>query len=243
MAMEMAAGQPLEVRWDKDDPRTFEARICNYGVVDSKGTSWAPGVFTRSLESGLPKAVWSHDWQRPIGQVTGYTDSAEGLDVTVQLADFDAVPDARMAHSLLSDGIIDNFSFGFYRDKDEPDPQHRGAKLVTQATIKEVSPVLVGSVPGTRTLAVRSEETETQVDPTETRTAVESAMELYSEGRTEEAAGLLMLIADALLLDDPTAFRSVEPTEEQVAEQAEIEQRTAVDLVRLESMLDGRRPF
>lgn len=136
--------------------RMFTARVCNYGPVDTYGTSWAPGVFADSLRAGNVKSVWSHDWTRPIGKVISFTDTPQGLDVTVQLADFDAVPDARMAWSLLRDGIIDNFSFGFVRQAEEPDPSNAGAVRITKAILDEVSPVLVGSVPGTRTLAVRS---------------------------------------------------------------------------------------
>src|SRR4051794_23581523 len=97
-----AAGGEFRQLGEPSD-RMFRARVCNYGVPDTYRTSWAPGVFTRSLSQRLPKAVWSHDWNRPIGKVVAYHDGPEGLDVDVQLADFDAVPDARMAHSLLQD--------------------------------------------------------------------------------------------------------------------------------------------
>lgn len=155
---ETRSGISGEFREVAGKERTFRARVCNYNVPDSYRTSWAPGVFSRSLTNKLPKAVWSHDWNRPIGKVVDYIDGPDGLDVEVQFADFDAVPDARMAHSLLKDGIIDNFSFGFVRKADEPDPDHRGVTRITDVDLDEISPVLVGSVPGTHTLSVRSAE-------------------------------------------------------------------------------------
>lgn len=145
-----------KIRVEDEGKRIYAARIVNYGPVDSHGTSWAPGVFAESLRNKLPKSVWSHDAARPIGKVVSYRDSDEGLDVLVQFADFDAVPDARMAHSLLKDGITDEFSFAFYRQADEPDPDNPGATRITRAMITEVSPVLTASGVGTGTLGVRS---------------------------------------------------------------------------------------
>ena len=155
--MEVETREGMGVRPEGDpEKRMFAARVLNYNQVDDHGTSWAPGVFTDSLRSKKPPAVWSHQANRPIGKVVDYRDSEEGLDVIVQLADFDAVPDARMAHALLRDDIIDQFSFGFHRESDEDDPNNRGVTRITKATMLEVSPVLVASGKGTRTLAVRS---------------------------------------------------------------------------------------
>lgn len=158
MKKEIRAGQISEIRTADNGRRQFTARVCNYGVPDTYRTSWAPGVFTRSLEKKLPTAVWSHNWDRPIGKVIEYNDSDEGLDVTVEMADPEAVPDARMAISLIDDGIINQYSFAFERRGEEPDEEHRGVTRITEASLDEVSPVLVGSVPGTRTLSVRSDE-------------------------------------------------------------------------------------
>jgi HK97 family phage prohead protease len=149
------------------EKRVYAARILNYNQVDSHGTSWAPGVFEESLQRKLPKSVWSHDPRRPIGKVIGYHDDGTGLDVLVQYADPDAVPDARMAHSLQKDGIIDEYSFAFLRQDDEPDPDNPGAVRITKADIREVSPVLVGSGKGTGTLGVRSDATLNRADADE----------------------------------------------------------------------------
>jgi HK97 family phage prohead protease len=146
----------VEVRFDQTDENVFSARVCNYDVPDQHKTSWAPGVLTESLRAKLPKVVWSHDWRRPIGRVTSYTEQADGLDAHARFADPDKVPDARMAKSLLGDEIFDEWSFGFRRQADEPDPAHKGVTRITRATLQEISPVLSGSVPGTRTLSVRA---------------------------------------------------------------------------------------
>lgn len=142
------------------DPKdhVYVARVLTYNKVDSHGTSWAPGVFSEHLRTGLPVSVWSHDSRRPIGKVVEYRDTEEALDVFVKYANLDAVPDARMAHSLQEDGIIDQYSFAFTRLKDEPCP-NGGERRITKAKIHEVSPVLVASGQGTGTLGVRSDQT------------------------------------------------------------------------------------
>src|SRR5215213_11066370 len=127
---EIRAGQISEIRTADNGRRQFRARICNYGVPDTYRTSWAPGVFTRSLEKKLPTAVWSHNWDRPIGKVIDFSDGPDGLDVTVEMADPEHVPDARMAISLIDDGIIDQYSFAFVRESEEDDDNHRGVTRI-----------------------------------------------------------------------------------------------------------------
>lgn len=146
-----------EIQTDADNHQYFEARVCSYNVPDTYKTSWSKGVFTRSLEKKLPTAVFSHDWTRPIGKVVSYTDTDEGLNVRVQLADSSAVPDARMVQSLLADGIMDEFSFAFIREAEQPDTRFEGVTQITEARMDEISLVLRGSVPGTKVLSLRSE--------------------------------------------------------------------------------------
>lgn len=135
------------------DPEKHQvaARAITYNLVDDHGTEFAPGCFADSLRAGSVKSVWSHDAKRPIGKVIDHRDSNEGLDVIIQLADIDAVQDARMAHALLKDDIVNQFSVGFIRQTDTNDGER-----ITKADLVEISPVLRGSNPGTRTLAVRS---------------------------------------------------------------------------------------
>lgn len=164
-----AAGQIDPNSFD-DEKRQFTARVVNYGVVDSYGSVWAPGVFTRGLEKKLPKAVWGHDWLDPIGRAIEYTDrptgANPGLDVRVQLDDFEAVPRARQAYAQLKSGSMDEYSFGFRRGewsekREDLEPyqgqEHRAVELMTEARMDEISIVLKGAVPGTKTLSVRAD--------------------------------------------------------------------------------------
>lgn len=177
-----------KIRVEDAEKRIYAARIVNYGPVDSHGTSWAPGVFAESLQRKMPKSVWSHDPTRPIGKVIQYRDTDEGLDVLVQFADLDAVPDARMAYSLLHDEIIDEFSFAFYRQADEPDPNNPGAIRITRADISEVSPVLTASGQGTGLLGVRSADMLTRAE-------ADDILRRVAEGKLDAQAALAELAA------------------------------------------------
>lgn len=155
-----------------DGDRTFSLRVVTFDTVDSYGSVWAPGVFTRSLETKLPIAAWAHDWSRVIGKMVEYDEKPDGLDGLVKFADFDAVPDARMAWSLLKEGIVTDTSFGFKRQDWQDargDSTYKATRtgekeIIRVARLDEVSPVLVGAVPGSRTLAVRSEGRITRMD-------------------------------------------------------------------------------
>jgi HK97 family phage prohead protease len=204
----------------KSDPERglFAARIVSYGPVDSHGTSWAPGVFAESLRTKLPVAVWSHDWHRPIGKVVEYRDSAEGLDVVVQMADGADVPDARMARSLLKDRIIDQYSFGFLRQADEPDPTNPGAVRITKARIDEISPVLVASGKGTGTLAVRSHIT---------RDAADTLIQRVASGELDAAEALRLLGTQRAEAPTGIEVRSTDPADLSVLRES-FEQRRMV---------------
>jgi HK97 family phage prohead protease len=142
---------------DKPDEKPgFTARAVQYGVADTYNTSWQRGVFAESLEQRMPSVVWGHDWNDPIGRVVAYRDSDGGLDIDVELDDFDAVPRARQAHAQLKSGSMSQFSFAFKRAVEEPDPAIRGCTRIVKADVDEFSIVLNGSVPGTHVKSVRT---------------------------------------------------------------------------------------
>jgi HK97 family phage prohead protease len=142
-----------------------EARICCYGVSDHHGSVWATGVFNRSLARSTPIVCMHHDLSRPIGRVTEYRDSPSALDVTIKLADTSAVPDAATAWSLLTDGVLREWSTTFERRNGGtttlPPNQRRAfgelpaREVIHEATLVEVSAVTAASVPGTAVLAMR----------------------------------------------------------------------------------------
>jgi HK97 family phage prohead protease len=144
-----------------DNGRTVEAVVVAYNTIDDYNTRFRPGVFADSLEARLPRMVWAHRWDEPVGRWEDYRDTATELTLIGELDDFDAVPRARQASAQLRSGTIDQFSVGFVRQADEMvDPEEvegrKGIVDITKAQLDEVSLVLVGAVPGTKLLAVRS---------------------------------------------------------------------------------------
>ncbi len=152
-----------EVRAINDDRHTVEARILTYNRSDNHGSVWTPGVFAKSLAERLPPVCWGHDQKRPIGRVTSYRDGTDALDVTIKMADPGSVPDARMAWSMLTDGIIDAWSVGFNGAQVMPVPSSQRSaygsnparEVISSARLGEISAVANASVPGTATLALR----------------------------------------------------------------------------------------
>lgn len=155
---EVRTAEVLEVRTTDDGLHVADIRIMKYGVVDSYKTRFMPGVFTRSIEDDdVVAACWAHDGTRPIGTVSDFRDSAEHLDATLTFLDFEAVPDARMAHETVKSGAIKGVSVGFERKKVSPSAEHRDVTDFIEARMVEVSLVLNPAVPGAKVLSVRNE--------------------------------------------------------------------------------------
>jgi HK97 family phage prohead protease len=225
--------------------RTFELRIATYGTVDTYGTVWEPGVFEDSLRTKLPPACWGHDWSRVIGSIREHDEREDGPYGLVQMADVDEVPDARMAYSLIKDKHITETSFGFKREEwldaqrsDGYAPTLAGEKeRMHRARLDEVSPVLVGSVPGARILAVRDQAGKvSRMEASRLVTAVATGQVSLREALTALES------PDALRIDPPELEEEEEreepPTDDDAEEIeiAEIDVRWAFELMEYDEM-------
>ena len=160
---EQRAYTPTEIRVDDDNPRMFEADVLTYGVVDTYNTIFDHGVFDASLEERMPKVTWGHDWTDPIGRYVDWKNIEErdgkpsSLRLVGELDDFSAVPRARQASAQLKSGTISQFSVGFHRDPKGTYEDDDGITHFRTAGLDEVALVLVGAVPGTKLVSVRSQ--------------------------------------------------------------------------------------
>jgi HK97 family phage prohead protease len=231
-----AAGEVSAV---SEADRTFELRIASYGTVDTYGTVWEPGVFEDSLRTKLPPACWGHDWSRVIGSIREYDDREDGPHGLVQMADVDEVPDARMAYSLIKDKHITETSFGFKREEwldaqrsDGYAPTLAGEKeRMHRARLDEVSPVLVGSVPGAGILAVRDQAGKI------TRGAAGRLITAVATGQVSLREALTALeSADVPRIGAPEEEREDEPDEPEEIEIAEVDVRWAFELMEYDEM-------
>lgn len=145
-------------------PKQFWARVMNYGELDDFGTKFKPGVFKKSLDRRLPRLMYGHQgWENPsalLGRGIDYRDTHDGLEVLFEFDDFDYVPAAKqIAHQMTNhpdNPTLDQFSVGFKRVKDERAAQQDGGGVwITEARLGEVSVVVEGAVPGTKTLQFR----------------------------------------------------------------------------------------
>lgn len=150
-----------EVRMPDPEGKTFEAVVLRYNVVDDYDTRFRPGVFAESLAQRLPRICWAHRWDEPLGRYVDFRDTDTELTLIGEFDDFEAVPRAKQASAQLRSRTIDQFSVGFMRlASEDVDPEEvmgqRGVVDITKGQLDEVSLVLVGAVPGTKLLAVRS---------------------------------------------------------------------------------------
>lgn len=151
-----------EYRLDGKKPGAIVADVVTYNKLDDYGTTFKPECFTDSLSTRMPRICWAHDWADPIGQWTDAEDTTKRLRLAGQLdlgmipdTSTPAVPSAHRAYSQLESRTIDQFSVGFVRQVDEKG-KVAGTYDIIRALLDEASPVLIGAVPGTKLVSIRS---------------------------------------------------------------------------------------
>jgi HK97 family phage prohead protease len=144
------------------------ADVLIYNKPDDYRTTFGPGSFRASLAAQLPVMAWNHDWSEPIGRWIDADDNGQRMRLLGELdldmihtrsgreTDNPAVPRAHQIWSQMNTRTVQQFSIGFMRLKDEPHPEFRGVTNITEGWLDEVSPVIVGSVPGTNLIGTRS---------------------------------------------------------------------------------------
>lgn len=196
--LERRVSSMVEFREPDPERRTAWVGFVTYNRVDDYGTVWAPGCFDESLVRKLPKMSWGHNWLDGIGRATDSRDGDGQKEALLQFSDFEAVPQAKRAWTQMRDGDIDEISFGFERvqggterldpsdERVQPGGIYEGAvEIIHKATLYEISPVLVGAVPGTSVLSVRSKP-EVREAVEALKEASENLSKLLAEVREEE---------------------------------------------------------
>lgn len=141
----------VELRAIPSEENRFEGLACKYDVVDSYGTRFIAGCFTRGgLDTSTYSLLWMHDPTRPVGTFTA-EEREDGLYIVGKWDDNTAGQEARIA--ALS-GSASDLSVGFTWMKE----QEADENDITIARLQEVSQVTsrFGAVPGSVLTAVRS---------------------------------------------------------------------------------------
>ena len=124
-----------------DDAGHFEGYGSIFGNKDSGGDIMLPGAFTKSLASArerkkMPKMLWQHDPNQPIGVWEEVREDTRGLYVKGRLL-LD-LPMGRQASILLKEGALDGLSIG-YRTIDAD--RDKGVRRLKEVELWEVSVV------------------------------------------------------------------------------------------------------
>jgi phage head maturation protease len=132
-----------------------------HDVLDNYRTDWGRGCFDESFARRLPVMVWNHNQDLLIGAGVRTENLGDRSRVIGRFADFDAVPQARAAHSLIADKIVPGFSFHYRNGRTIKHPSVRGAHRYVKADMLEFSPVTFPSIPGAQAVGIRSQEATT----------------------------------------------------------------------------------
>lgn len=137
-----------------EDKHVIEVKFASFGNVDSDGDLLVKGCFAKSINDRGPESstnrkiafLWQHDMRDPIGKILKIDEREDGAYATVQLSDFDAVPNAKRAYYQLQEGTINQFSFGFNYiwDKMEYD-EEKDAFIIMEVKLYEISVVTMGA--------------------------------------------------------------------------------------------------
>lgn len=136
-----------------DEKHVIRVKFASFGDKDSAGDILVKGCFAKSINERGPQSdtnrkiafLWQHDIYDPIGKVLEIEELDDGAYATVQLSNFDAVPNAKRAWYQLNDGDINQFSFGFQYVWDKMEYiEEEDAYLVKEVVLHEISVVTLG---------------------------------------------------------------------------------------------------
>lgn len=96
------------------------------------------GAFQKSISRKMPKLLWQHKTDEPIGIFTEAVEDGEGLKVKGQLLIND-IQKAREAYALLKAGAIDGLSIGFSIPSGGAEMKSDGTRLIKEVDLHEVS--------------------------------------------------------------------------------------------------------
>lgn len=178
-------GINFKIASEDDKVARVKAYVSIFNNVDYANEVIVKGAFTKSLAKKLPKVVWSHNWDLPIGKVVNAVEDDKGLLVDMEI--LKTVEKGREAYELLKNGAIDEFSIGYtVLSAEEKVLEGKTVLYLTELSLHEVSPVLVGCNPETELLDVKKANTKSDEEPKEEGTEEVEEVEEKEEEPAEE---------------------------------------------------------
>lgn len=167
------------------EPGEFDGYCSVFYVLDGKGDIILPGAFKESLPKFMAEGFlggMGHRHDSPIGRFLEAKEDSHGLYIKAKLSD---VPDAVTVHTLLKDKVVQKLSVGILPNEaytisplavkklwenagytpDEDDlfvlSKCKSVRVISRATLREVSPVALPANNKAKILNVKSASTET----------------------------------------------------------------------------------
>jgi HK97 family phage prohead protease len=145
-----------------DDDGSFSGYGSVFGVKDSYDEVVVPGAFAKSLaehkaNETMPKMLWQHDWDHPVGVYTVMKEDDHGLFLEGKLLR-EEVQKAREAHALLKAGALDGLSIGYIPRAWRRNDEDKDILELTEVDLWEVSIVTFPANPAARVQEVRMAE-------------------------------------------------------------------------------------
>lgn len=111
---------PVAFRADGASAAGFDGHASTAWHVDSYGTAFAPGAWSKTLSERGSKVLvlWQHDPYQPIGKPTALAEDGTGLAVSAAISDGTSY--GRDALALLRDGVPLGLSVGFRTIRERP---------------------------------------------------------------------------------------------------------------------------
>lgn len=133
--------RPFEIK-SIDEKGVFTGYGSVFGITDSYGDVVERGAFTRSLaERDMPKMLWQHRHDEPIGVWLEVSEDNHGLLVKGKLL-IDDDPLAKRAYAHLKAGSISGLSIGYSVPKGGAEwDEAAGVNRLKQIELWEISPV------------------------------------------------------------------------------------------------------
>lgn len=137
-----------------EENHIISVKFCSFGTIDSDGDMLMKGCISKSIQERGPESstnrkilpLWQHETKNPIGKILSIEEKDDGGYATIQLSDFDAVPDAKRAWVQLHEGVLNQFSIGYRYvwDKCDYDP-NLDCIVVKEIILHEISVVSFGA--------------------------------------------------------------------------------------------------
>jgi len=132
----------------------FEGYLSTFHNADLVGDVVLPGAFLESLAEKMPKLLWMHNWDEPIGVFVEAKEDDKGLFVKARMPLDDDFVRGRVAPQLKA-GSIDSMSIGFYRKVTRYD-EESGIRYLEKVELIEGSLVTFPANPRAKVEAIKS---------------------------------------------------------------------------------------